>query len=351
MRLSIIVTVLLIQLFVYTNQAPAVRCGTANVLEEEFDLESPKENCNDKFVCELDCTIWKRFNACKYNTFLDLTQLLQKDESYKTAYNKACKTGVVSGEYLSDPISLKFRHLVGLITHITQKSFYHTYLKNQISFKKYPALYKTPFKKIKKLEVFRNKKFIKALVLFESKYVMNALKQQSKNHKNVIWGLYNFMKGLMGAKKLCRKHFEEMKDKSEGAVASMIVNEIHKQMKEAFLESIKSKGEVCDAFCMVYLRYFRFKNNKKWSSYFVTMKNVILDLYAHNLAKKMIKKKENSEMNYCACRKIISLNKFIKSGMPISKYFDEGFNLDNFQRFVFNVCKSKCEPQEDEDED
>jgi hypothetical protein len=28
----------------------------------------------------------------------------------------------------------------------------------------------------------------------------------------------------------------------------MIVNEIHKQMNEAFLEAIKSKEEVCDAY-------------------------------------------------------------------------------------------------------
>jgi hypothetical protein len=345
------ITTVLLQLFVFSHQAPSVRCGVSNVLEGEiYDMTTPTENCDDKFVCELDCSIFRGLKTCKYNTFLDLTELLKKDNNNKIAYNKACKSGMVNLAYLDNPISLKFRHLVGLITHISQESFYHKYMKNKISFKTYPALYKTSGKKIKKLPIYHNKKFIKSLVLFEHNYVISAIRKQSRNHRNVIWGLYDFVKGLMGSKKLCHKHFEEMKDKSEGAVASMIVNEIHKQMLEALKEAQTSRGEVCDSFCTVFLRYFKFQNNPKWSEYFKTMKDVLLDLYAHDMAKKMIKKK-NSEVSYCGCQKIFALNKFIKNGDSISRYFDEGYNLNEFTRFVFQkVCKPNCVKEEEEED-
>jgi hypothetical protein len=344
MNLSIkIATTLLVlfQLFVLSHQVPSVNCGVSDVLEEEiYDATTPTENCDDKFVCQLECSFFTETKKCDYTTFLDLTELLKKDKNNKNAYNKACKSGIVNIDYLGNPVSLKFRQLVGLISHISQESFFLKFIKNKKLIKKYPDLYKTSFEKIKKLPIYQNKEFLKVLSSFEFQYVKAATENQSDELKWVIWGLYHFVKGLMGSKKLCYKHFEEMKDKSEKAVASMIVSEIQKQSREALKEAKTSSGKVCDSFCTVYKQFLKVKQNPKWLSYFKTNKKVLLDLYARDMAKKMIKK--NSEVSYCRCKKIFTLNKLIKKGASISKHFDEGYNLDEFQRYANEVCNEKC---------
>jgi hypothetical protein len=346
------VLLILLQLFVFSNQVPSVNCGTGNVLEG-FELDSPKENCDDKFVCELECKAFRKYSSCKYKTFLDLTKFLEKDKNNKMAYNQACQSGILNGDYLANPVSLKFRHIVGYITHISQKSFYHTYMKNKISFKKYPNLYKTPMKIIRKLPLFHNKKFMKSLILFESRYVQTVIKKETKFHQHIILAMYQFVKGLMGSKKLCFKHFESMKDKSEKPVASMIVNEIQKQMKEAEQEAKNSKGRVCDSFCKVDIIYLKFIiQNQKWKNYFDAVKKVLLDLFAHDLAKKMIRRTHETEVTYCNCKKISSLNFYINIRVPdVVKNFDKGFNLNGFSKYVSSICNSKCENDEEEEEE
>jgi hypothetical protein len=343
----VLVSLLLIQLFSFSIQGiPSINCGVANVLEEGFELQT-NEDCDDKFVCELKCSKFKDFKNCKHDSFLDLTDLLKKDINYKIAYNKACKNGLLTGEYLNEPVSLKFREFIEFITQVKQETYFQTETKKYIPFaSKYPGLYKESIEKIRELPEFKNAKDktpMNAMIKFEDMYMQFAIQGKSENIQHTAYGLYFFYKGLMGVKNNCEKKFRAMKDKSRVAVTTMITEAINKQIAESVAESKESNHRIRDGFAGFHLYFNKVQADAKNRQMFQHNSNVLYSVYANRLADALIAGNFTTGRFYCGCDRIESLQSLMNAGIQ-NEDFSVGFSLNPFIQFLHSTCQTKCSP-------
>jgi hypothetical protein len=333
---------LLLFLFIsLTLQAPAVNCGVSNVLEE-FEHDQPITDCDDKTVCELNCEDY--IPTCKHQTFLDLTELLAKDNNYQIAYQSSCQGGTITGAYLSDKLSLFFRDLVGKMTKLTQEWFFNTHYIQYIPLaKKYKNLYKTPIKVIKEYPEFKkNIIYVHMMIMFEYNYVKTVAHNSDPFMSHTLWGLYYYSKGLKSIKKICKKKFQKLKDKSLASVRDMIERAVYKEITES-----KIYNGQCEGFCLYIRVYQDLLKNQAWMNYFLRMRVYIRQFYANQLAKSLISGKKNLDRNYCKCSTISKLDNFLQDKRSsfdhIRQKFPTGFSLNSFSNFVKKFCQSKCE--------
>jgi hypothetical protein len=342
----ILVCLLLTHLFWFSSQVPAIRCGAVSVLEEEFDLEVI-ENCDDKFVCELKCSAFKDFKNCKHDSFLDLTELLKKDINYKLAYNNACKNGLLTGEYLNDPVSLKFREFIELVTHVNQETYFQTETRKYIPFtNKYPGLYKESIEKIRELPEFKNTKDrtpMNAMIKFEDMYMEFAIKGKPQHIQDTVHGLYFFYKGLMGVKNNCEKKFKAMKDKSRTNVATMITEAINKQIAESVAESKASQHRIRDGFAGFHAYYNKVHADVKNREMFQHNSNVLYTVYATRLTDALLAGSFTTGRKFCGCDRFGGLQSLMDAGINKAD-FSIGFTLKPFLDFLQSTCQEKCDP-------
>jgi hypothetical protein len=341
----------LILLFVTsTFQVPAVNCRVSNVLEE-FQLEQSSTNCDDKTVCELNCKDF--IPTCNHHTFLDLTDLLKKDKNYQIAYQTSC-VGMISGKYLNDKLSLYFRSMVGQMTNYTQEWYFNTQYIKRIPFaKKYKNLYKTSIEVIKKLPEFKKDVgYVSDMIMFEYTYVQDVAHNSKGPMQSTLWALYYYSRSLSVLKKLCKKNFLELKNKSLSSVVNMIETEVFKEVRAARVVN----GQ-CEGFCWYWKNYYDLGNQLDWKKYVLRLAGYLRHFYAVNLAKSLISGKYVENRNYCKCKKISKLDGFLKDKSKsfdhVRDRFPKGYTVAPFEKYIKSFCQSKCgnAKKDDEDED
>jgi hypothetical protein len=294
---------------------------------------------------------------------LDLTDLLNQNLNNKVAYHQACE--VINGEYLDNPVSIKFRHFVGVITKVTEKENYvkhFTKIFGSEIIAKYPNLYQTSIYKIAKLPEFKNnQKFLELMVMFEFDYVNRIAATQSKIIQDTIWGLYHFTKGVIGVKKICQKKFLTMKIKTKQEVKQMIHDVVAKQVADSVNLSHSTFGKVCDAFCKFYQQYKNISYNVKLAKYYDQASQEIHNMYSDKLADAFLRKDFDHGSSFCKCSKIEVINLMLgRQGFEeITRMFPRHYNVSPFINYVKTMCQQKCSTtiahpvvkREEEDED
>jgi hypothetical protein len=340
---------------------PSVRCGSSNVLEEiEIGQTITEEDCDHKTVCELNCQDF--IPSCKHKTFLDLDKLLKKDKNYQIAYQSSCQGGFIKENYLTDKLSKYYRHMIEIMSKVTQEMFFKEYVKSRWPLamqNKYKNLWKdSSIPVIRKLPEFKKEiKFVFDMIMFEYSYTETMAYHLGGPGASTIWALYYYYTSLTGLKKLCKKKYVNMKDKSMNSVFNMIESEVEKQVNEA----IPINGK-CQGFCWYKKNLNDIGNNVEWKKYAIRMIGYLRQFYSKHLTKSLISGKKNLDRNYCSCRAIANLNDFLqdkrKSFDHIREKFPKGYSLAPFENYVKNFCKSQCEkvkiskaPRGDDDED
>jgi hypothetical protein len=334
-------------LFVLTVQVPAVSCASTDYAVLEIQ---EIEDCSDKHVCKLNCGDY--IKDCNFNTYLDLTNLI-KNQDHKAAYNMACSGYTITGHFLDSKLSLYFRKLVGVLTKYTQTEFYNTYHAYTKIKNKFPNLYKTSFKKVKKLTGFTTYNQLQWILSFERIYVNKACKRSTPDLALTIRGTYHYLRALMGLKKICEKKYKNSRNKeSKKKILKMIVYKIHQEVANS--KKLYKKTNKCgdDYFCQSNLYFSRIKN-KKWKKVFIQMKRKLNSIYSHNLAKHLLNENSNPGRYFCSCQLITRIQTFL--GKPrfayVTKKFSPGYSVTPFVKYVNSYCRSKCSSQEDEEDE
>ena len=345
---TVILTFLvLLQLFRVTISIPSVRCGDAQVLDFEIEINSlTTTDCSDKHVCELKCSDYIKYRNCDHQTFLDLTNVIKRNQNYQTAYEVGCSF-LIDGSNLSDKTSIYFREILGKMTGITQKYYYTKFFSKVFPYtKKYPELYNWTIGRIRKLpEIKGNLRLYSYLIGFENLYVNFVTKmQRNVQLKYTIYGLYDFTLGLASLQRICSKEFKKLKNKSMKNVILLIFKKISQQFRS------KRKCRE-NSFCKSF-HYFS-SIDEKMKNYFILIRNSIATKYANNLAKSLIDGDKKRSRNYCNCMKIQGLKYYIgKQGYErITKLFPKSFTFEPLGDRMKSICESKCIKKIDKKED